>query len=899
MWQRRLPVLFSPLFLPALVCVGMLLPGVLPAADEPPLPTPGELDRAFAWFDGLGLPSVKGCRFVVVATGNSVWNTDPPVKEFFPGFLLKEKGDEFVILTLGLEKMKYNKTPPGTPVLEQVYYEEADLRKFATAVLDSLGAGTFRGQDFGWADVRSALGRNGVVFALARQCAIQGHLDLAQRLYAMSLKEYNPAFKNIAAAREPREDRVKRDFEWFMRDRAFDAQGDTSLSRPEVLERFRLYVHNFPDSLPDECAKHMKLLEQMIKEDEEHVRKPTKPPEKMTREEGIAELIWRLRDQGGYKVSNPGTVDFFVERYLDWTGGPAPAEKCPASQLLDIGIDAVPQLVEAMTDTRFTRAADPDWGQHYRVGDCAWVILQEIAGRDFGWDQGKTVDDLDKETVTAAQAKVRRWLAEFRKKGEKQMLIEGTTAGDESSPFQARRLVEKYPDAALTALAAGARNSAGRTREELVGIAGELPGDGPVPFLLEEMNNGKDHVSRVTAAAALLKRGRPEAVPAMIALWEEEKRKESPSDLIGFLAFCGDPLGVHALGKDFGKLSVATRFSIISALGPGGGSVLFMTNGGEGPALPQEEGRKRATEASEQELLISALDDADVYFGCSGTWNDKGFSDPRICDMAGLVLSMRWPKRYVFDIEASEFERNVARVAVKNIWRKEHGETPLALPERPKLPQIAPEVATALFARLGAARTDAERRNAVAAIETHGLLALPPVLQYLERLEMGVQVRAALKDLARRLSCIVAEATFTEKSVKPDDGFRKSIEDLRAKPLTADAFMGVLYRVVGKLPPGTVGIRLEAVREDDGAGVRIHVTLLGPDHVSSGYPLGYHESVEIGGEYAGGGNGATDETFFHEEIVHEKFIAGIAKALEAPAKERFLISATLAQAKED
>ena len=47
---------------------------------------------------------------------------------------------------------------------------------------------------------------------------------------------------------------------------------------------------------------------------------------------------------------------------------------------------------------------------------------------------------------------------------------------------------------------------------------------------------------------------------------------------------------------------------------------------------------------------------------------------------------------------------------------------------------------------------------------------------------------------------------------------------------------------------------------------------------------------------AGAGAG---RSFLLEGIAHAEFIAGIAKALDAPAKERFRITATVARAKEE
>src|SRR5262249_33758775 len=106
--------------------------------------------------------------------------------------------------------------------------------------------------------------------------------------------------------------------------------------------------------------------------------------------------------------------------------------------------------------------------------------------------------------------------AELQKKGEKRFLIEAVERGDRNSYDQARRLLERYPDAALPAILAGIKAAGGRsTRDLLVAVAAEVKGDAPIPFLLTELKEGPEEYGRVLAARSLHERGRPEGLAAM------------------------------------------------------------------------------------------------------------------------------------------------------------------------------------------------------------------------------------------------------------------------------------------------------------------------------------------------------------------------------------------------
>src|SRR5262249_32673969 len=154
------------------------------------------------------------------------------------------------------------------------------------------------------------------------------------------------------------------------------------------------------------------------------------------------DLIFHLREQNGRQWSQPGSCDIFL---VVGAGGQMVGDS-PAHQLVDIGYNAVPQLIEALEDKRLTRSVgfhrDFYFSHHVlRVGDCSLAVLERIACRSF-WEGKYTnaamiKDGEEKETRKRVQA----WWDEFQRKGEKRMLVEGTEAGDWNSIRQADRLV--------------------------------------------------------------------------------------------------------------------------------------------------------------------------------------------------------------------------------------------------------------------------------------------------------------------------------------------------------------------------------------------------------------------------------------------------------------------------
>ena len=90
-------------------------------------------------------------------------------------------------------------------------------------------------------------------------------------------------------------------------------------------------------------------------------------------------------------------------------------------------------------------------------------------------------------------------------------------------------------------------------------------------------------------------------------------------------------------------------------LRPDTGSINVMLNGGPATLPDGDAG------LAIQRLLIVSLDDTEVAKDKQGTINDVTYIDPRVGDLAALVLATRWPERFSFrwDLDQAERDRQI------------------------------------------------------------------------------------------------------------------------------------------------------------------------------------------------------------------------------------------------
>jgi hypothetical protein len=838
-------------------------------------PPPAEEGQdLWTWFDTLDFPDLAKSKLVKVSTG--------PL-----AFLVREDDHTFTVLTVDLETITFRKGGPEDGQPPKATYQAQEFAETITALAEQKPPAeedSVLPRGFG-----RRLPERAELFVLARASAARGLDELAQRLIAKA-KE-TPAFRqgrigpDTAFAASLADD-IAHTQMW----RAVEAFGGTAVPRKELLARFQWIVKHFPQSEHAGRARESaELLQKMVAEDEAHALRPVKPDGELTKRERIAELIFRLRDQHGCQCSQPGSCDIFWE---DHFGNLLGKEASPAAQLVDFGYEAVPQLLDVVEDERFTRSVGfcrDFFFSHFvlRVGDCAVAILERIAGRRF-WQPRTTSAAMlkDGQSKTAKQA-IEAWWQDMQRKGEKQVLIEAVGAGDGNSPSQVERLVAKYPDSAVDALRAGARKAGeDRTRSELVRQAAALKGDLPLAFLGEELR-GSSPAARVAAARGLLDHGHEEGIKVMIAEWSRQQDDDTErSDLIDFLLACGKVEAVQALAKELRQRPVGARLHIIDTLE----SALREWNK-EIKDLPP------AVQDALDALLAELLDDTEEYRNLSGSWGDKHFRNPRLCDLAGHVLARRWSQPEAFDLNASLKTRDRQRLELTNQWRKKQGQAPLPLPPEKRITPAEDKQVRPLLNKLLAATTAKERREAGKPVLALGLPGLPAVREQLAALPADHPARADVQDLATRLALIVDEVRFAERSAAPTKEFRQQVEALRGQPLTADGVVDLLLTTAKDLPSGATGIQLAIEREGDDTGVTLTVTLTVKKVRQGGSQKGWDfgHDVAIDGNSLGNTSGFASWEHGVTRGCWQDFAASLNKALRAGPAQCLSVRVSIVQ----
>jgi len=808
-----------------------------PAREPSPPALTREQQAAFAWFDGLGLPDF-GCRKLVrVATGQ--WQqvgNHPKENTFRTGFLLGDDGREFTVLTLDLFPLTFERTGDDKPEHERVGYEELDLAAAGEEYLDLL-VRLDKGEDDdlpdpSWRRFGERLAERSELFVLARACAAAGHVDLAHRLldHAAKMPERHTGQPPEGSLRETIADEIAHAMTW----RAVVEFEDVTISRGRLLEKFEWLAARFPNNEHRERVEQtIDTLRRMVAEDAAH---PARDLDRLEGDALIAELVFRLRDQNGHQWSQPGWCDVFADER---------GVESPAHRLVQIGYPAVPALIEALTDARLSRSVGYHRDFYFShtvltVGDVALAVVERIAGRSF-YVPATTSSQMHKDDqVFAVKDEVERWWSAFQKKGEQGLLAEAAAAGDDNSPSQARLLVERFPKGALEHVIAGARAAESPwVREELVRVIGEVEGDGPLAFLEAELDRGPVLGARVAAAAALVRRGRDQAIDTVICIWRELDAGDPESyddreKLIGFLAACGEARAIEALGRGIDELPVDARLGVVSAMGESGSFLAFSY--GLGSGLDPGEGGHRSpeVEAAIEELLVGRLEDREEREGMSGTWDGKSFADPRICDIAGHVLNQLWPDRYDFDLGASLTERERRRVAAQNVWRASQGLAPLPAPARPEpLAQLDPQDA--------------------------------------------LHVREARVEPAGRAAAL-----------------EQRVARLVGKPLGDAAIVDLLLWVAGHLPRGASGIRLLVDRPGDLTGAVVVVRLLDARVEQEGSP-GWHTNtlVSAGDDVLLSSSGTSSREYVLERESWSDLARALRRAFDSGPEAELRIRQTL------
>lgn len=840
-----------PIALLGLAC-SLLLPGHALPAEPPAAEGKADLQKKLAAvYDALGLAVDKGKRWVVVDCGPAGWKTR------VEGWLVAEKPDSVTVFSADGEIVTLRQPRPGERQPEvakdqKLSFEEFYSPKYRAAW--SITPAEFaahcerflskgdeapeweKNQPGAYRMQAERHRKQSRVLDLCRYgywARQAGHDKLASSLETaaeQAREAYLSTFVGASSAELP--EFVAETMATELRSNAVSS-AHGGAPRAELLKTWETIAKIPYHKYRDDAERTARGYRDQIAEDKAWKEPDAKALAKMSAREQAAYWMYHLRDLDIGQMSDPGKCYVVVEeKYARLSSEKAGSDKWsnPAWELKKLGWDALPEVIAHLDDTRPTRCEGhwrrfaPESYVLLRYGDCCQQIFEAITGHGIysrRTTNGYPVAD-GKEKDCKAEAE--KWYQEFKKKGEKQILVEGVERGNRDSPVHAERLAAKFPADALGPITRGARASQNEgVRQSLVRTAGELKGDEAAAFLHEELR-GPFLGSRVAAARALVQRGDSAGVRVAVEEWRKlnwaDDRDLFPTspghELIELLGACGDASAVRALGDKFREKPIATRSTIVESLRQ-------LQKDLRGRPLTAE------VQAAVDGLLVNALGDPDEESSLRGGPAGKEVRDPTIGDLAAEALAERWNQPGLFDIYARWGERERMRLALQNTWRTKRGEKPLPIPARFSVKPASHATLRPLLEAVENADTPGRRRDALRALEEVGLPALPAVRKLSGSLKPDDAARKEIGALAERLAATVAQVRFSGDSLPPSDQVRKRVEGLRDKTLNPATLLEAFTAVCRELPPGARGIVLSVERPGDDSGAVLTATVI-PEH---------------------------------------------------------------------
>ena len=493
-------------------------------------------------------------------------------------------------------------------------------------------------------------------------------------------------------------------------------------------------------------------------------------------------------------------------------------------------LDAVPLWIEFLEDARETSEYAPSFsirdGRKLTVADCAQQQLHAEMGK----------------SMLSGRAAWRTWWAENSRKPEKEWYLPDLANPHEQFRVEAVDRLARLKDASVyPAMFDAVRSIRDNLRlAAAIGSLAELPQEVLSrelrPYLASPYPYG-----RLAAARLLFGEFRDDAVASVIQSLE----KPGEMNLAGL-----DPNGFRSGNETIDWLAATHHLRADEFL------ARTLKTGSLGLKVHVLDGYARNESPEPLDVLAEALGDPEVHYA-SGTTYGATISNPRIGDLAGILLAERLKVKVPFEWTSSQRRRSVNLGLIRNGWRRKKGLPPLPVPSlepppvdsarvQPLLEKILANDDAAIeeLCRLGPGAwgpLQARRRDSK---------GLSPAASAFARSLRGVEAQAAAEDLARSLKG------------RLDTPLR--LEDLQA--IGAAWFQD----------PRLSEIELEVEREDMGRGVFIALRVKKGDHSTP------PNQVSFQTRQCSGAMIAEDKTFTHTWL--DDFMGPFKDGLEADAE---------------
>lgn len=639
----------------------------------------------YEWFDSLGYAEIVSGKFVEVDRRivDSQGETSDRLIDF--GFLKGTKNGRFTVTNLSLWSNTYDigvQRNRGNYAI----YKSADLGAFAAKRLALFQKqpypGIFLPPSFGFSMVDTA-------FILSRACEARGLHDSESQLYDW-LASVPVDGSRKRSELEAVSKALKSRFGQFELFRIFASFHDVTVSRPEILSRMRSFSKRFPDfasyganeaRLAQFTNGSIEILEQMIKEDSEHAKRPVKNPDQLPVDEQVSELTYRLRDESGCED---------MSQMLGFGLG-LTDPKSTVSKLVAIGYPAVPKLLAMLDDRGFSRSTTSlqsnlmdATGLILRKGEIAAQTICQIARCTF--NRRPDYRGSAAENDNAFDIGMTAWWQKAQRLGEKRMLIDGIDRGGTDAVAMARRLVAAYPSDALAPIvsAIGAVKESW-IRAELVSTLIPLKAPGVIDFMRDQMLHGHEIDSRRYGAMVVTKSDPEAAFAALLDMWRqaisspaETFRSGAGDMLLEAMIASGRPAAIGAIAVSFESLSDSAKRQVISRFAwPMG----LYNHRDQVIGGPPKHSDRSAFDGAVESFLAQVLEETkatDRNFRFDASRSSEVLP---LCDYAAAALSHFFPKKYTFDFNGTSGDRTRDWTICVNKWRRQNNQSVLpALP---------------------------------------------------------------------------------------------------------------------------------------------------------------------------------------------------------------------------
>jgi hypothetical protein len=386
------------------------------AASEPrssKATLPASLTALFARLDKLGRDKIKDAKFVTLTFtdverghGKSTENA----------WLVAENGSSITVMRDELIPWTYD-TQRETTVPSSWNPRKVRLESVADTDFESLCRKLSKREEQPTRDfVAGPLGAPGPSYRLllAHAAWKKGLPDYCNGIVAAD-ETYRTDFEKYQAA-------VSDDLAWlhFLRGVNLLMFAD----RKEVLSHLRLVLELSPKG--EFTAQSKDLLDRLTKlvNDEKKANKHV-DESKLGESDRAEYYVSRFKDLRAIQIAQPG----FISPYMAAVVG-EPEQQPPTVKLKEMGMKAVPALINALDDDTPTRTVYHWRDFHrsrtvWRVSDFAWNILRDITHKEFGYQRavGFTLSSMPPEQKRQAIASIQRWYEDNKNLSEDDRML--------------------------------------------------------------------------------------------------------------------------------------------------------------------------------------------------------------------------------------------------------------------------------------------------------------------------------------------------------------------------------------------------------------------------------------------------------------------------------------------